>query len=76
MLKADLRASGELAANEPDIRLQVVDGGWCVHLGDAQYDTDHRGLWGSGSLTPTTNCLELARDLISDALDQWVVYVD
>ncbi len=52
-----------------DVRLQCVDGAWSLHEGDPQYDTDHRGYWGAGSLSPRTNCRELARELIEEAKD-------
>ncbi len=52
-----------------DVRLQCVDGAWSLHEGDPQYDTDHRGYWGAGSLSPRTNCRELARELIDEAKD-------
>ncbi len=54
-----------------DVRLQVFPGtgSWDLHTGDAQYDTDHRGFWGCGFLTPRSNCRDLARDLISEARD-------
>jgi hypothetical protein len=55
--------------NEVEVRLQVVDDSWVVHVGSPQYDTDHHGYWGSGTVTPKTNCRELARDLIDQAKD-------
>lgn len=57
-----------------DIRLQLVDGSWAVHTGDAQYDTDHRGAWGYASVTPDAGvgaCTEIARDLIGEACDAY-----
>ena len=33
-----------------DCRLQAVDGGWQLHTGSADYDQDHRGAWGCGSI--------------------------
>jgi hypothetical protein len=53
-----------------DVRLQVTDGGeWAVRTGDSSYDLDHRGYWGCGSLSPRTNCRELAADLIGQCAD-------
>lgn len=53
-----------------DVRLQVVPGeGWALHDGDPQYDTDHRGYWGYGTIDPRTNCRELAKDLIEQCRD-------
>lgn len=54
-----------------DVRLQVMDNGsWYLHTGDPQFDTDHRGYWGSGYLTADTDCRELAYELIEEARDQ------
>lgn len=34
-----------------DVRLQIyLDGQWRVRWGDVQYDQDHRGFWGFGSV--------------------------
>lgn len=74
---ADVKAAGshDFPPPEPDdepyidVRLQCVDGGWAVHEGDPCYDTDHRGFWGAGSLSPRTNVRVLARDLIEEAKD-------
>lgn len=52
-----------------DVRLQITEGGWDVHSGDAQYDTDHRGYWGAGWVSQGTNVRELARELIAEAKD-------
>lgn len=57
---------------ETDIRLQVVDGGWATHTGDSSYDQDHRGFWGASCIDRTTNCRDLARDLIEQARDHRV----
>lgn len=41
-----------------DVRLQVTtDGEWAIHHGAPDYDTDHRGAWGSDSI-----CVEKRRD--------------
>jgi hypothetical protein len=55
-----------------DIRLQVLpDGSWALHEGDPQYDTDHRGYWGAGTLDGKRfNSREMARDLIEQAREQ------
>jgi hypothetical protein len=50
-----------------DVRLQVLPSGWRVWTGDAQYDTDHRGVWGAGEVDRTTNCRALARALLDEA---------
>jgi hypothetical protein len=55
--------------NEVEVRLQVTASGWAVRVGDPQYDTDHSGYWGAGTVAPKTNCRELARDLVEQAKD-------
>ena len=57
-----------------DVRVQRFDSEWSFHSGDAAYDLDHRGLWGSGSvvanLTDSDADLRLlADDLLMQALD-------
>lgn len=56
--------------DEPlDVRLRVFNGSWEVLSGDSQSDTDHRGLWSSGSITAemTDEQLELlALDLVEE----------
>lgn len=55
-----------------DVRLQIdTDGAWRLHTGDAQYDTDHRGYWGSAEIGPTTDIPDLAADLIDQAADHY-----
>lgn len=55
---------------ELEVRLQVRESGsYALHTGDSQYDTDHRGYWGSGFLTSGTDCEELARELIEEAAE-------
>jgi hypothetical protein len=67
---AKRHCSAEHNDNEVDVRLQVTGGGcWWVHSGDPCFDTDHGGYWGAGTVTPKTNCRELARDLIDQAKD-------
>lgn len=58
---------------ETDVRLQVHDG-WTVHQGDGQFDQDHRGLWGAGSVSARDSLAalrETARGLVSEALESW-----
>lgn len=59
---------------ELDVRLQVrPDGSWDVNTGDAQYDTDHSGVWGAATLGGTENKSDLyavAQQLINEAKDQ------
>lgn len=58
-----------------DCRLQVKeDGSWSLKYGDPQFDLDHTGFWGSGSVGARSNCRELAYDLLEqckDAHDEW-----
>lgn len=58
---------------ECDVRLQVYpDGQWAVRWGLSDYDQDHRGYWGAGSVASRTSlseCNEIAHDLISQAQD-------
>ena len=52
---------------DTDVRLQVHEGSWSLHSGDAQYDTDHRGYWGAASVSvDDTNATlrQTAKDLI------------
>ena len=46
-----------------------------LHEGDSQYDTDHRGYWGHGSVTPDLDDADLsglAIALMSEAIDHLV----
>jgi hypothetical protein len=53
-----------------DVRLQVWESGsWTVHTGDSSYDQDHNGYWGSGYLTRSTNCRQLAYEMLEEAKD-------
>lgn len=67
----------ELAAEaEPvrAVRLQVSNGDWQLHVGEACYDTDHHGYWGDGEIAPDMTDLEvsdLAQELLDEALDQF-----
>lgn len=54
-----------------DVRLRVHDGGWYLYTGSSDYDQDHRGFWGSGSLPyHRTNLTSLAEELIEQAREQ------
>jgi hypothetical protein len=56
-----------------DVRLQVTeDNGYHVRWGDSQFDTDHRGAWGSSSVgmkQSMEDCKAIAKDLISQAAE-------
>ncbi len=52
---------------ELEVRLQVTeDGNWCLWTGDPQCDTDHTGYWSSGTLDRSTNCWDLAEELLEE----------
>jgi hypothetical protein len=54
-----------------DVRLQVYeDGSWSLRHGDPQYDLDHRGFWGAGSVPGDGRRFsseDIARELIEQA---------
>jgi hypothetical protein len=54
---------------EGDIRLQIVDGWDLVHTGDASFDTDHRGYWGS-ELVPSNCTKAQAKDIAKSLIEQ------
>ena len=51
-----------------DVRLRVFDGGWEVLHGDSQYDTDHRGKWGYGAISESSEAREVARELLTEVI--------
>jgi hypothetical protein len=61
--------------DETDVRLQLhEDGSYDIHTGCAQYDLDHRGYWGAGTLArerSPQDRIDLARDLIEQAFDAY-----
>lgn len=60
---------------EIEVRLQVLEEGtWQLNEGDPQYDTDHRGFWGSATLTPKSSCRSIARDLLAEAKESEAVH--
>ena len=68
--KKDIKSSPDdykdTGSDDPaiDVRLQWHDGKWSVLTGDSSYDQDHRGYWGTSSITLDTKSEELANDLI------------
>jgi hypothetical protein len=52
-----------------DVRLQVHDGTWAIHAGDASYDQDHRGFWGASSVSANTDGDDLT-SILEDLVDQ------
>lgn len=59
LLGSELSEDGELE-NDPE---------WSVWTGASDYDTDHRGDWGAGTLTEDTDANELAKELVEEALE-------
>jgi hypothetical protein len=61
-----------------DVRLQVLDSGtWELWTGDSQYDTDHRGYWGSASLNGEPfDSMAMARQLIDDCKEHYAQVKD
>jgi hypothetical protein len=59
---------------EVDIRLQLVDGDYHIHIGDSQYDTDHRGGWGYGTII-TTNHIKITYN-VKDPLNVYGILED
>lgn len=58
-----------------DVRLQVYENGeWSVHSGSSDYDQDHRGYWGAGSVPGKRfNSEDTARDLIEQAREEYAM---
>lgn len=55
-----------------DFRLQIHEGTWETYTGDAQYDQDHRGTWGSASVPrgcTRKEAHQIAVSLIDEAMD-------
>lgn len=55
-----------------EVRLQWVDGDWRIWSGDNQYDTDHRGAWGFGTIRPAMTQEEyrtVAEEMVREARD-------
>jgi|GEM_PF-5984228 len=53
-----------------DVRLRVFEGSWEVKFGDAQFDTDHRGVWSASSVSAEDAEDEVvwtAEELVTDA---------
>lgn len=63
-----------------DVRLQLDDDGSIeIHDGDPQYDSDHRGSWGSGFASrgmAESSARSVATDLLDQALDCFAQDVD
>jgi hypothetical protein len=57
--------------DETEVRLQVTEDSWEVHYGDPGYDTDHRGFWGSGILTTSSDVEELAEELLEQVEEDY-----
>lgn len=57
-----------------DVRIQIFeDGGYAFHSGDACYDTDHSGFWGTwcvGHDSDDVFLMEGARDMVQEAMEE------
>lgn len=63
------------------VRLQVnqEEGKWRLWWGDPCYDTDLRGVWGSGTIhfgATRAECLTLSREMRWEAIDQFELEQD
>jgi len=69
----DFFAASYLEETEVDVRIQLdPDSGRCYfRFGDPQYDQDHRGYWGYGtlSLDEEQDLIELATHMVDEALE-------
>ena len=53
-----------------DIRIQLVDGDYRFHFGDSQFDSDHRGQWGYGTVhLEDTDFVALATEMVEECLE-------
>jgi hypothetical protein len=53
-----------------DVRLRIFEGDWEILWGDVDSDTDHRGSWGYGSLSLSSDTGRLAQDLLEDLVEK------
>jgi hypothetical protein len=73
-VRDEIRGYGDV--DETDVRLQVHGGSWSLHSGDAQYDTDHRGYWGAGSVSKDDSQASLrttAKELIAEVEEDYAM---
>lgn len=66
--------AGDYGDEGVDVRLNVQTSGWQVLWGDPQYDQDHRGFWGLGSVPGggrRFDSMKEARQLLSEAKDDY-----
>jgi hypothetical protein len=72
-LGEERREASSCEAEDEDVRLQVYErGGWAIHSGPCDYDQNHRGYWGSGSVRADmtdAGVITLADDLIGQAAE-------
>lgn len=52
-----------------DLRVQWLDGSMHIHTGDAQYDTNHRGVWASAIVEPDMHVSDVCT-LVSELLEE------
>lgn len=70
-VRAEARQDRE---EEYDVRLQVTERGWQVHVGSSDYDLDHHGVWGAstvGQLDPVGELRETARSLLEQCREAY-----
>ena len=55
-----------------DVRLQVTEDEWGLHLGDASFDQDHRGHWGATTVAAEDDdsILDLAAQQLLDQVEE------
>jgi hypothetical protein len=65
--------AGEEGEPGIDVRIQIMpNGNWYGHTGDASFDQDSRGYWGSGIASPDMkkmDCREMAKEMIEQAAE-------
>jgi hypothetical protein len=53
-----------------DLRLQLVDGYYRIWSGDSQYDTDHRGMWGYGTVVIRPHITDYGYEFTQEDMDE------
>ena len=55
-----------------DVRVRYYDGNWSLLSGSPNYDQDHRGHWGAGSVgvkKSFVTCMGIAEELVEQVLE-------
>jgi hypothetical protein len=75
LVKINKDVAGSAKEDDVEVRLQVLESGyWAVRFGSADYDQDHRGLWGSGYVRGDRrrlNCTDVARELLDQCRESY-----